>query len=255
MDQIENVDKYLKDNERIDDLQFEGLKIIQNPNGFCFGVDAVLLSNFVKVKQKHKMVDLGTGTGIIPILVAGKSRVSQIIGVEIQEEVADMAQRSVALNRLEDRIKIENVDMREICSIIGKNNFDVVTSNPPYMHSNGMINPNDKKAISRHGIMCDLEDVIKTASDLLKPNGKFFMVNRTQRLVDIIDFGRRYKLEAKQMRFIHSKAGIAPKLVLVEYVKCAKPELKILDPLYIYKDDGTYTEELLDIYANKSVEV
>ncbi|WAW15832.1 tRNA1(Val) (adenine(37)-N6)-methyltransferase [Peptostreptococcus equinus] len=249
------MDKYLKENERIDDLQFNELKIIQNPNGFCFGIDAVLLANFVKVKQKHKMVDLGTGTGIIPILVSGKSRVSEIIGVEIQDEVADMAKRSVELNRLQDRIKIENIDMRQICSIIGKNSYDVVTSNPPYMHSNGMINPNDKKAISRHGIMCDLEDVIKIAADLLKPNGKFFMVNRSQRLVDIIDFGRKYKLEAKVMRFIHSKVGKSPKLVLVEFVKYAKPELKILNPLYVYKEDGTYTEELLSIYANQSVEV
>ncbi|WP_331275601.1 tRNA1(Val) (adenine(37)-N6)-methyltransferase [Peptostreptococcus sp. CBA3647] len=252
---MENIDKYLKENERIDDLQFNELKIIQNPNGFCFGIDAVLLANFVKVKQKHKMVDLGTGTGIIPILVSGKSRVSEIIGVEIQDEVADMAKRSVELNRLQDRIKIENIDMRQICSIIGKNSYDVVTSNPPYMHSNGMINPNDKKAISRHGIMCDLEDVIKIAADLLKPNGKFFMVNRSQRLVDIIDFGRKYKLEAKVMRFIHSKVGKSPKLVLVEFVKYAKPELKILNPLYVYKEDGTYTEELLSIYANQSVEV
>lgn len=252
---MENIDKYLKENERIDDLQFNELKIIQNPNGFCFGIDAVLLANFVKVKQKHKMVDLGTGTGIIPILVSGKSRVSEIIGVEIQDEVADMAKRSVELNCLQDRIKIENIDMRQICSIIGKNSYDVVTSNPPYMHSNGMINPNDKKAISRHGIMCDLEDVIKIAADLLKPNGKFFMVNRSQRLVDIIDFGRKYKLEAKVMRFIHSKVGKSPKLVLVEFVKYAKPELKILNPLYVYKEDGTYTEELLSIYANQSVEV
>lgn len=244
----------IKENERIDDLQFNNLKIIQNPKWFCFGIDAVLLSNFTKVKRNAAVVDLGTGTGIIPILVAGKSSAKKIYGVEIQEDVAEMASRSVLLNNLEDRVEIVNEDLNNITKVLGKGNFDVVTSNPPYMHPNGIINQSDKKAISRHEIKCSLEDVIRTAADLLKPNGKFFMVNRPLRLVDMMYYGRMYKMEPKFIRFVHSKAGKAPNLVLVEYIKMAKAEVKILDPLYIYNDDNTYTEEALSIYSNESVE-
>ncbi|MBC2578099.1 tRNA1(Val) (adenine(37)-N6)-methyltransferase [Peptostreptococcus russellii] len=244
----------LLENERIDDLQFNGLKIIQNPEWFCFGIDAVLLSNFVKLKRNSKVVDLGTGTGIIPILLAGKSSAKEIYGVEIQEDVAEMASRSVKLNKLEDRVNIINEDLNNISEFLEKNTFDIVTSNPPYMHANGVINESDKKAISRHEIKCDIEDVIRVASELLKPNGRFFMVNRPLRLVDMMYYGRKYRLEAKYIRFVHSKVAKAPKLVLVEYVKCAKAEVKIMEPLYIYNDDNSYTEEILSIYANKSVE-
>lgn len=244
----------LLEKERIDDLQFNGLKIIQNPEWFCFGIDAVLLSNFAKIKRNSRVVDLGTGTGIIPILLAGKSSAKEIYGIEIQKEVAEMASRSVGLNNLTDRVKIVNEDLKNISRILEKNTFDVVTSNPPYMHPNGVINESDKKAISRHEIKCDIEDVIRVASELLKPNGKFFMINRPLRLVDMMYYGRKYRLEAKYIRFIHSKVGKAPKLVLVEYVKFAKAEVKIMNPLYIYNDDNSYTEEILEIYANKSVE-
>lgn len=245
----------LLENERIDDLQIKDLKIIQNPEWFCFGIDAVLLSNFVKAKKNARIVDLGTGTGIIPILLTGKSSAKEIYGIEIQKEVAEMATRSVKLNNLEDRLKIINEDLNNIVGILEKNTFDIVTSNPPYMHAKGLVNDSDKKAISRHEIKCDIEDVIRVASELLKANGKFFMVNRPLRLVDLLYYGRKYRLEAKTIRFVHSKLGQAPKLVLVEYVKCAKAEVKILEPLCIYKEDGSYTEEVLKIYANKSVEV
>lgn len=244
----------LLEKERIDDLQFNGLKIIQNPEWFCFGIDAVLLSNFAKVKKNSRVVDLGTGTAIIPILLAGKSSAKEIYGVEIQEEVAEMASRSVKLNNLDDRVKIINEDLNNVLEILEKNTFDIVTSNPPYMHANGVINESDKKAISRHEIKCDLEDVIRVASELLKANGRFFMVNRPLRLVDMMYYGRKYRLEAKFIRFVHSKVGKAPKLVLVEYVKCAKAEVKIMEPLYVYNDDNSYTDEILKIYANKSVE-
>ncbi|WP_101772559.1 tRNA1(Val) (adenine(37)-N6)-methyltransferase [Peptostreptococcus faecalis] len=242
----------LLENERIDDLQFKDMKIIQNTDGFCFGIDAVLLANFTKVKKDNRLVDLGTGTGIIPLLLSGKSRAKELIGVEIQKEVAEMATRSVALNQVEDRVKIINEDLKNICNLLEKNTFDVVTSNPPYMNPNGVKNKNDKKTISRHCIKCDLEDVIKVASDLLKPNGKFFMVNRPVRLVDMMVFGRKYNLEPKKIRFVHSKHSKAPKLVLIEYVKCAKAEVKILEPLYIYKEDGSYTDEILEIYSKKA---
>lgn len=244
----------LKDKERIDDLQCKGLRLIQNPDGFCFGIDAVLLANFSKVKRGSKVVDLGTGTGIIPVLISGKSRADKIIGVEIQEEVAEMATRSVKLNDLEDRVSILNEDLNNITSLIGKNTVDVVVSNPPYMHSKGIINENDKKAISRHGIMCDLEDIFRVAKDILKPNGKLYMINRTLRLVDMMVYARNHNLEPKTMKFVHSKIGKAPKLVLVEFVKCAKPEVKVLEPLYIYKEDGSYTDHTLAIYSKDSIE-
>ncbi|CCY47973.1 tRNA1(Val) (adenine(37)-N6)-methyltransferase [Peptostreptococcus anaerobius] len=244
----------LKDKERIDNLQCKGLRLIQNPDGFCFGIDAVLLANFSKVKRGSKVVDLGTGTGIIPVLISGKSRADKIIGVEIQEEVAEMATRSVKLNDLEDRVSILNEDLNNITSLIGKNTVDVVVSNPPYMHSKGIINENDKKAISRHGIMCDLEDIFRVAKDILKPNGKLYMINRTLRLVDMMVYARNHNLEPKTMKFVHSKIGKAPKLVLVEFVKCAKPEVKVLEPLYIYKEDGSYTDQTLAIYSKDSIE-
>lgn len=244
----------LKDKERIDDLQCKGLRLIQNPDGFCFGIDAVLLANFSKVKRGSKVVDLGTGTGIIPVLISGKSRADKIIGVEIQEEVAEMATRSVKLNDPEDRVSILNEDLNNITSLIGKNTVDVVVSNPPYMHSKGIINENDKKAISRHGIMCDLEDIFRVAKDILKPNGKLYMINRTLRLVDMMVYARNHNLEPKTMKFVHSKIGKAPKLVLVEFVKCAKPEVKVLEPLYIYKEDGSYTDQTLAIYSKDSIE-
>ena len=233
----------LLENERIDDLQFKGLRIIQNSKGFCFGIDAVLLANFTRVKKNAKLVDLGTGTGIIPILLAGKSSASKIIGIEIQDEVAEMASRSVKLNQLEDRVEILNMDMKDAVGVLGKGQMDLVVSNPPYMHSNGLINENDKKAISRHGLKCDIEDVIRVASDLVKPNGKFFMVNRPNRLVDMLAIARNYKLEAKQIRFVHSRVASAPKMVLIEYVKSAKPEIRVLSPLYVYNEDGSLKKE------------
>ena len=245
----------LLENERIDDLQFKGLRIIQNSKGFCFGIDAVLLANFTRVKKNAKLVDLGTGTGIIPILLAGKSSASKIIGIEIQDEVAEMASRSVKLNQLEDRVEILNMDMKDAVGVLGKGQMDLVVSNPPYMHSNGLINENDKKAISRHGLKCDIEDVIRVASDLVKPNGKFFMVNRPNRLVDMLAIARNYKLEAKQIRFVHSRVASAPKMVLIEYVKSAKPEIRVLSPLYVYNEDGTYTDEVKTIYSNQSVDI
>ena len=162
------------EHERIDDLQVNNLKIIQDPEGFCFGIDAVLLANFVKLKKNARVVDLGTGTAIIPILLAGKSKTSNITALEIQGEVAGMAKRSVKLNKLERRIKILNIDLKDAEKFLQINRYDVVTSNPPYMHSEGLINTDNKKAISRHEVKCTLEDVIKTASRLLRHNGRFY---------------------------------------------------------------------------------
>lgn len=242
------------EHERVDDLQINNLKIIQDPEGFCFGIDAVLLSNFVKLKRNAKVVDLGTGTAIIPILLAGKSKTSHITALEIQREVADMAERSVKLNRLEDRIKILNINLKDAGKFLEINEHDVVVSNPPYMHSKGLISTDDKKAISRHEIKCTLEDVIKTASGLLRHNGRFFMVHRPLRLVDIMFYCRQYKLEPKYLQFVHSAYNKKPNLLLLECVKAAEPELKISDPLYVYNKNGKYTEQILDIYDRKYIE-
>lgn len=249
------IDKKIEigENERIDDLQLKGLKIIQNKEGFCFGLDAVLLANYSKIKNNARVLDLGTGTGIIPILLAGKSRAKLIYGVEIQDEVSEMALRSVKLNNLEDRIKIIGDDIKNLSSYVEKNSFDVVISNPPYMNPNGLVNQNDKKAISRHEIKSGLEDFIVTASKFLKPNGKLFMINRTLRLVDMIYFARAYNLEPKVLRFVHSKISRAPKLVLAEFIKNGKSEVKIESPLYVHREDGSYTDEIKEIYSNPSV--
>lgn len=195
---------------------------------------------------------MGTGTGIIPILIAGKSEAKKIIGVEIQEDVYEMATRSIKLNGLEERVEIINEDIKYIDKVLDINGYHVVTSNPPYMHIDGIKNPNDKKAISRHEVRCNLEDVIRASSRLVMPRGKFFMIHRPTRLVDIITLGRKYKLEPKVIQFVHQDLK-APNLVLVQFVKDGRPELKILDPLYVYGEDGNYTKELKAIYNNKDI--
>lgn len=241
---------FLKDNERIDDLQLKGLKIIQNTKGFCFGIDAVLLANFCEIKPNSTVVDLGTGTGIIPLIIYGKNETKKIYGIEIQEEVSNMAKRTVKLNKLENNIEILNIDLRNIEEAIEVNSIDVVTSNPPYMDKGtGIVNPNDKKAISRHEIKGGLEDIVEKAKRLLKHNGRFYMVHRPNRLVDILYYLRKHKLEPKVLRFIHPKVSKSPNLVLIKSIKAAKPEIKIEPPLYVYNEDGEYTDEIHEIYG------
>lgn len=242
----------LKENEQIEDLQCKGLRLIQNKKWFCFGIDAVLLANYCDFRKNSKVADLGTGTGIIPILLCGKKDVSRIYGIEIQREVAEMAQRSVELNDLSDKIQILNKDLKNVEDFLEVGSFDAVVTNPPYkLHGSGIINPDDKKAISRHEIKCTLEDVIKSGSKLLKHHGKFYMIHRPDRLVDIIYFLRQYKLEPKKIRFIHPKVGEKPNIFLIKAVKYSKPELKFDKPLYVYNDDGTYTDEIDEIYSRE----
>ncbi len=240
--------------ERVDDLQCKGLKLIQNPKGFCFGIDAVLLSNFCEIKKNWKVIDLGTGTGIIPILLSGKTEASKIVGVEIQEKVAEMASRSIELNNLENKIKIINEDLNNIFEHEKANSFDVVTSNPPYMNEGGgLLNPESMKAISRHEVKCTLEDIIKVSSKLLKDKGHFYMVHRPHRLVDIIWLCRQYKLEPKKLRFIHPNKDKKPNILLIQCIKYGGVELKFMDPLYVYNQDGSYTEEIHRIYGRDKV--
>jgi len=240
----------IKQNERIDDLQIKGLKIIQNVEGFCFGVDAVLLANFSQVKKGQRVIDLGTGTGIIPILIAGKTQAKEVIGLEIQDEVAEMAHRSVMLNDLSHKVKIINDDIKNAVSLFGRESFDVVTTNPPYKHcGSGIVNPEDKKAISRHEIKCTLEDVISASAMLLKDGGRFYMVHRPERIVDIIYLMRQYRLEPKRLRFVHPYPAKKPNLLLIEGLKHGNAFLNFMDPLYIYDNDGNYTKEIDDIYG------
>lgn len=247
------MEKLIKPGERVDELQIKDLKVIQRPKGFCFGIDAVLLANFVELKRYDQIIDLGTGTGIIPILMAGKSIDTTIKAIEIQKEVAEMADRSVRLNKLENRIEVMNIDLKETSQYLPVNTFDVVTANPPYMHPEGLLNPSDHKAISRHEICCTLEDVIQTASKMLKHHGRFFMVHRPQRLVDIMACCRQYKLEPKRLRFVHPRENQRPNLLLMECRKAAKPELIILEPLTVYREAGKYTDEIYKIYQKTSL--
>jgi len=239
----------LKEKERIDDLEFKGLKIIQNKEGFCFGVDSVLLSDFAKNIKNSKVIDLGTGTGIINILLSGKTNNCSFAGVEIQEEVAEMAGRSIKLNNLEDRIKIINENILNLKNTFQRKEFDVVVTNPPYKKINtGIINKQDKKIISRHEITASLEDFIQTASYLLKDYGEFYMVHRPDRLVDIFSIMRKEKIEPKKIRFVYPDKNKKANLVLIKGVKLGNPFLEYDDNLYVYDENGNYTKEILEIY-------
>lgn len=240
----------LKEDERIDDLEYKGLKIIQNKNGFCFGIDSVLLSDFAKnIKKGSKVIDLGTGTGIIDILLYGKTKDSKFVGVEIQEEVADMAKRSIKLNNLENKIEIINENILNLKNIYKKNSFDVAVTNPPYKKVNtGLINKEDKKIISRHEITASLRDFVHIASYLLKDYGEFYMVHRPERLVDIFSIMREENVEPKKIRFVYPNKNKKANLVLIKGVKKGNAFLEFEDNLFVYNEDGSYTDEILKIY-------
>lgn len=245
--------KEILENERIDDLEFKGLKIIQNKDGFCFGIDSILLSDFAKeIKKGSKVIDLGTGTGIIGILLCMKTELSKIIGVEIQKEVYDMAKRSIKLNNLENKFEIINENIKNLENIIETGTFDAVVTNPPYKKiGTGLTNENEKKLISRHEITANLEDFIKVSSKMLKDKGTLYMVHRPDRMVDIIELLRKYKLEPKRIKFVYPNANKDANLILLKAVKNANPFLKIEKPLYVYNQNGEYTDEILKIYGKK----
>lgn len=240
----------LKENERIDELHRNGYQIIQNPEGFCFGMDAVLLSGYASVKENEIVLDLGTGTGIIPILLEAKTKGFHFTGLEIQEDVADMARRSVSLNKLENKVRIVQGNIKEASQIFGKSVFDVVTSNPPYMNENhGLKNPNLPKAIARHELLCNLEDIVRETALVLKPGGRFYMVHRPRRLIEIIGMLSKYNLEVKRLRPVYPMLGKEANMVLLEAVRGGKPLLKLEPPLIIYKEQGVYQDEIYDIYG------
>ncbi len=240
----------LKQGERIDDLQRNGYHIIQNPEKFCFGMDAVLLTGFAHAQQKDVLLDIGTGTGIIPLLMSAKYGCEHLTGLEIQEESADMARRSVTMNRLTDRIDIVTGDVKEADKIFKSASFDCITCNPPYMiGQHGLTNPDAPKAIARHEVLCTLEDVIRAVAKLLKPGGHFYMVHRPFRLAEIMTTLSQYKLEPKRMQLVYPYVDKEPNMVLVEAVRGGKPRMTVEKPLIIFESPGVYMPEIRDVYG------
>jgi len=241
----------LKSNEKIEDLECNGLKIIQSNNGFKFGTDAVILADFAKKHVDNKNVlDIGTGTGIISILLAGKTNVKKIVGVDIQKDVCDMAQRSVELNKLENKIEIINIDIKDIDKIIEKHTIDIIVTNPPYQkESTGKTGKNEAEFISRHEIKCNFEDICKSAKYVLRPKGEMYIIHRPERLVDIICSLRDNGIEPKEIKFVEPHLGKKPNMVMIKAVKGGRPFLRLLDSLVMYEDNGNYTRDLLKIYG------
>lgn len=240
----------LLENERLDDLQRNGLKIIQKTDGFCFGMDAVLLSGFANVKRGEQVLDMGTGTGIIPLLLSAKTEGKHFTALEIQPEIAKMAARSVAMNHLEEKIEIVNGDIKEASRIFGAASFDVVTTNPPYMNdAHGLKNPTEVKAISRHEVLCTLDDVVREGAKVLKSGGRMYMVHRPHRLIEIITAMKQYKMEPKRMCMVHPFKDKEANMVLIEAVKGGGSWLKMEAPIIVYKEPGVYTDEIYDIYG------
>lgn len=240
----------LKAGERLDDLQINGYEIIQHPGRFCFGMDAVLLSAFARVKAGECVLDLGTGTGILPILLAAKTEGKHFTGLEIQEESADMARRSVLHNHLEERVEILTGDICEASAIFGGSTMDVVTSNPPYMiDGHGLPNSESPKAIARHEVLCTLEDVIREGTRVLRPGGRFYMVHRPFRLAEILTKMKEVHLEPKRMRLVYPYVDKEPNMVLIEGIRGARPRMTVEPPLIVYEKDGTYTREILEHYG------
>lgn len=240
----------LNENERLDDLQRNGYQIIQNPKKFCFGMDAVLLAGFAYAGKGDKVLDLGTGTGILPILMAARTQASHLTGLEIQAESADMARRSIVLNQLTDRIDIITGDIKEAGTLFPSASFDVITCNPPYMiNSHGLVNPDAPKAIARHEILCTLEDVVSQTAGLLRPGGHFFMVHRPFRLAEIMVALSRHKLEPKRMQLVYPYVDKEPNMVMLEAVRGGNPRMSVEKPLIVYKEPGVYMPEIYDIYG------
>ncbi len=241
---------FLQPGERLDDLQINNYKIIQNPQKFCFGMDSVLLSAFAMVHKGGNVLDLGTGTGVLPILLSAKTGASHFDALEIQQESVCMARRSVALNKLEDKINITCGDICKASEIFGKDRFDAVVTNPPYINNNhGLKNPGLPKAIARHEILCTLEDVIRESSLVLKENGKLYMVHRPFRLAEIFNTLHKYRLEPKRMCLVYPFIDKEPNMVLIEAAKNGNPMVKIDPPVIVYDSPGKYTKRILEIYG------
>lgn len=239
----------LREGERLDDLGRKGYRLIQNPKKFCFGMDAVLLSAFADAKEGERVLDLCTGNGILPILLEAKTDAEAFVGLEIQEESASLARRSVSYNHLEDKIEIVTGDLKDASKIFGASSFDVVTSNPPYMiGGHGLKNPDDAKMIARHEVLMELEDLIRETAKVLKPQGRCYFVHRPFRLVEILSLMHEYKIEPKRMRLVYPYVDKEPNMVLIEGVRGGKPRLSVEKPLIVYEKENVYTEEVFRLY-------
>ena len=240
----------LKEGERIDELQRNGYGIIQDPARFCFGMDAVLLSGFATAKKGERVLDLGTGTGIIPILMEAKTCGESFTGLEIQEESADMARRSVSYNHLEEKVKIVTGDIKDASKLFGASSFHVITTNPPYMiGTHGENSPSQAKAIARPEVLCTLDDVLRESAKLLMPGGRVYMVHRPFRLAEILSKMVEYKIEPKRMRLVYPYIDKEPNMVLIEGLRGGKSRMTVEKPLIVYKEQGVYTDEIYDIYG------
>ncbi len=248
----DNMNNILKENENIDDLQINNLKIIQKNAGFKFGIDAVLLSYFVQCPMQSSVIDIGTGTGIIPILLYGKNKGNSFVGIDIQDDMIEMANRSVILNNIQSFFKFVSCDVKDVRKYFKNESFDCLVTNPPYMKvGNGLLNPDKCKAVSRHELTCTIFDIMSAAYYLLKEKGKVYMVHRPHRLPDIFEAMRLNKIEPKRMRFVCPDINKEPNLVLICGVKLGKQELKIDKPLIVYNQDNEYAEEIKEIYGLK----
>lgn len=242
------MENLLLPDEKIEDLNIGGYKIIQTKAGFCFGSDAVLLSKFAAFKKGDKVLDLCTGTGIIPVLCWAKNSLASIDAVEIMPHIASMAQRTMELNQLSDKIRVINADLKDCVELFGKRQFDAVICNPPYMNKGGgLVNPKDFLAIARHEIMCTLDDVVRISADMLKQHGKLFMVHRADRLCDVISTFRKYSIEPKRLSMVQPNSKSAPNLILIEGTLYGKAQLKITPPVCMYDDEGNYIQQITDV--------
>ena len=241
----------LKENERLDDLQLNKLKIIQNKKWFCYGIDSVLLSDFAKeIRENSTVLDLGAGNGILGLLLCGKTKLKTVIGVEIQDEVCEMATRTILFNGLQDRFQMIHGDIKNVTNIIPRESFDAVVSNPPYKKKDsGIQNNNETKVISRHEILCNLNDIIKATCYALKEKGTFYMVHRPERLADIIATLREYRIEPKVIKFVYPKINKKPNLVLIKSTKYGNSFLDIKEPIIVYDGNGEYIDEIKKIYG------
>lgn len=246
----------LKQGERVDDLQFNGLQLIQNPEYFSFGVDAVLLARFSSPKNSDTVIDIGTGTGIIPVMVSGLCDAKKVLGLEIQDCMCDMFSRSIKLNHLENRLEVIKGDIKETETLFPKESFSLVISNPPYIKAgNGIVNEHSQKAISRHEVLCTLDDVAKAAGYLLKAKGRFALINKPERIIECFDAMRKYGMEPKKAQLIFPKSDKLPSAVMIEGVKGAREGFRFLRPIIIMSDDGNYTVSIKDIYSDKGKEI
>ncbi len=246
-------DQVLKPEERMDELGRKGYRIIQDTTAFCFGMDAVLLADFAEIKGRENVLDMGTGSGILPLLLKARDRGNHITGLEIQPKMAALAVRNAALNGLSEEISIVQGDIREASQRFGKSVFDAVVSNPPYMDENhGLVNPEEAKAIARHELLLSLEDVIREAAAVLKPGGDFYMVHRPRRLAEIISLMRQYKLEPKRLRLVHSFADSEAEMLLIQGTRGGKPWMRVESPLIIYREKAVYTDEIYEMYFGRT---